>query len=73
MPYGKGTYGSRMGRPPKSKPKARTKGTKKGRMPITEAQRKRLIGKNKKDAGFRMKETRKRMGPKTMEYRKKKR
>jgi hypothetical protein len=32
-------------------------------MPITEAQRRQLIGKNKKDAGFRMKETRKRMGP----------
>jgi hypothetical protein len=63
MPKGKGTYGSRVGRPAKSKPRARTQGTKKGRMPITEAQRKRLVGKNKKDAGFRMKETRKRMGP----------
>jgi|TARA_B100000029_G_scaffold516089_1_gene626820 hypothetical protein len=62
MPMGKGTYGSRVGRPPKSKPRGRTQGTKKGRMPLPEAQRKRLIGKNKKDASFRRKETRKRMG-----------
>ena len=62
MPYGKGTYGSRVGRPPKSKSRARTQGTKKGRMPITEAQRKRLIGKSRQPADARRKETRKRMG-----------
>ena len=43
MPMGKGTYGSRVGRPPKSKPRGRTQGTKKGRMPLPEAQRLSLI------------------------------
>jgi|TARA_R110002051_G_scaffold2654_3_gene14178 hypothetical protein len=56
MPKGKGTYGSKPGRP-------RTPGTKKGPMPITEAQRKRLIGKNKISAKKRKKETIARMGP----------
>jgi hypothetical protein len=72
MPKGKGTYGTAVGRPKKKltpmvgrqKPmkKTRTQGTKKGRMPLPEAQRKGLIGKNRKSAAERRKETRKRMG-----------
>ena len=63
MPKGKGTYGSKPGRPAKAKARARTQGTKKGRMPITEAQRRQLIGKNKISAKKRKKETIARMGP----------
>jgi hypothetical protein len=75
MPKGKGTYGTAVGRPKKKpgtlkpmvgrqKPmrKTRTQGTKKGRMPLPEAQRKGLIGKGRKSAAERRKETRKRMG-----------
>lgn len=50
MPQGKGTYGSKVGRPPAKKKKAPVKAKRARSMPMTDKQAKAAIAALKKDA-----------------------